>query len=214
MFRFSLLVCLSVLFFSTLAKPYRPREKVLVKTVQDTVVFDHPNGKMILGMKEVEPPQNKDITDLDIDPNMLIWKVVKEEKQQKYDRPEEDKDALYHSFDKIRPADAKQSEYYIQPLGHDQVRMYDKPEEDRDDLYHGRFDVAEEPMREEKDVIGGKVRPMYLSPEEDRDDQYHAYVQGHQSDQQAQAPMNIFPIRPKRVHTEPEVDLDDLYHKQ
>ncbi|XP_042592847.1 uncharacterized protein si:ch211-217g15.3 [Cyprinus carpio] len=213
MIRFSVLVCLSVLLFSTSAKPYRPRDKVLGKAVQDTIDFDHPSGKMILGMKEVEPPQDMDITDSDIDPNMLIWKAVKGEIQQKYDRPEEDKDALYHSFDIKHPADAKQPENYFQPLGHDQVRMHDKPEEDRDDLYHGMFDVAEEPMREEKDVIGGNVRPIYSSPEEDKDDLYHADVKGHQSDQQA-LPMNIFPIRPKRVHTEPEVDLDGLYHKQ
>lgn len=32
---------------------------------------------MILDMKEVEPPQDMDITDSDIDPNMLIWKAVK-----------------------------------------------------------------------------------------------------------------------------------------
>lgn len=158
-------------------------------------------------MKEVEPPQDMDITDSDIDPSMLIWKAINGQIQQKYDRPEEDKDALYHSFD------IKQPENYFQPLGHDQVRMYDKPEEDRDDLYHGMFDVAEKPMREEKDVIGGNVRPIYSSPEEDKDDLYHADVKGHQSDQQALL-MNIFPIRPKRVHTEPEVDLDDLYHKQ
>ncbi|KAL0177947.1 hypothetical protein M9458_026841 [Cirrhinus mrigala] len=169
---------------------------------------------MILGMKEVEPPQDMDIKDFDIDPKMMIWKAAKEKTQQKYDRPEEDKDALYHPFDKIHQADAKQSENYFRPLGRDQVRMYDTPEEDRDHLYHGRFDVAVEPMRKEKDVIGGNVRPMYLSPEEDKDDLYHAHVKGLQSDQQAQAPMNIFPIRPKRVHTEPEVDLDDLYHKQ
>lgn len=213
MIRVSAVVCLSVLLFSTSAKPYRPREKVLDKAVQDTIDVDHPNGKMILEMKEVEPPQDKDITDSDSDPNMLIWKAVKGEIQQKYDRPEDDKDDLYHSFDMKYPAEAKQPENYFQPLGHDQARMYDKPEEDRDDLYHGMFDVAEEPMREEKDVIGGNVRPIYSSPEEDKDDLYHADVKGHPSDQQA-LPMNIFPVRPKRVHTEPEVDLDDLYHKQ
>ncbi|XP_016090473.1 uncharacterized protein [Sinocyclocheilus grahami] len=204
MIRFSVLVCLSVLLFSTSAKPYRPREKVLGNAVQNTIVFDHPNKKMILGMKEVEPPQDMHITDFDINPNMLIWKAVKEEIQQKYDRPEEDKDALYHSFGIKHPADAKQPENF-QLLEHNSVRMSDKPEEDRDDLYHG--------MSLEKDVIRGNVRPMYSSPEVDKDDLYHADVKGHQSDQQA-LPMNIFPFRPKRVHTEPEIDLDDLYHKQ
>ncbi|XP_043111757.1 uncharacterized protein si:ch211-217g15.3 [Puntigrus tetrazona] len=213
MIRFSVLVCLSVLLFSTSAKPYRSMEKVLGKSVQDTEDFDHPNGKMILGMKEVEPPQDMDVTDFDIDPNMLTWKAIKEEIQQKYDRPEEDKDALYHSLDIKPPADAKQPENYFQPLGHGQVRTYDKPEEDRDDLYHGMLVVAEEPMREKKDVIGGNVRPIYSSPEEDKDDLYHAAVKGHQSDQQAPR-VNLFPIRPNRVYTEPEVDLDDLYHKQ
>ncbi|XP_051774042.1 uncharacterized protein si:ch211-217g15.3 [Ctenopharyngodon idella] len=210
MMRFSVLICLSVLLFSTSAKPYRPKEKVFSKAVQDTV-FDHPNGKIILGMKEVEPPQDMDITDFDIDPNMLIWKAVKEEIQQKYNRPEEDKDALYHPFDIKHPADPKQHENYFQPLRHDQVQKYDKPEEDRDGLYHGMFGVAVEPMRGEKDVIGGNARPIYSSPEEDKDDLYHADLKGHQSDQQA---MNIFPVHPKRVHTEPEVDLDELYHKQ
>lgn len=168
---------------------------------------------MIQGMEEVEPPQDMDITNSDIDPNMLIWKAVKDEIQPKYNRPEEDKDALYHSFDIKHPADPKQHENYFQPLGHDQVQMYDKPEDDRDDLYHGMFDVAVEPMKVEKDVIGGNARPIYSSPEEDKDDMYHADLKGHQSDQQALA-MNVFSNRPKRVHTEPEVDLDELYHKQ
>ncbi|KAK7140181.1 hypothetical protein R3I94_012706 [Phoxinus phoxinus] len=213
MMRFYVLICLSVLLFSTSAKPYRPREKVFGKAVQDTIVFDHRNGKMIQGMEEVEPPQDMDITNSDIDPNMLIWKAVKEEIQPKYNSPEEDKDALYHSFDIKLPADPKQHENYFQPLGHDQVQMYDKPEEDRDDLYHGMFDVAVEPMKGEKDVIGGNARRIYSSPEEDKDDMYHADLKGHQSDQQALA-INIFSNHPKRVHTEPEVDLDELYHKQ
>ncbi|XP_067276820.1 uncharacterized protein si:ch211-217g15.3 [Pseudorasbora parva] len=208
--RFSVLICLSVLIFSTSAKPYRPRVKEFGKAVQDTILFDHRNGKMIQGMKEVEPPQDIDKTNPEIDPNMSIWKAVKEEIQQKYNRPEEDKDALYHSFDIKLPADLKQHENYFQQMRHDQVQMYDKPEEDRDDLYHGMF---VEPMRGEKDVIGGNARPIYSSPEEDKDDLYHADLKGRLSDQQALA-MNIFPIYTKRVHTEPEVDLDDLYHKQ
>ncbi|XP_051945444.1 uncharacterized protein si:ch211-217g15.3 [Xyrauchen texanus] len=210
MIRFSVLTCLSVLLFSTSAMPYRPKWKMVGKAAQDTVESDDFNGKMMLGMKEVEPPQ-------DIDPDMLIWKVVKEEIQQKYNRPEEDKDALYHPAE-IQLA-AEQPETFFQPLGRDQVRMYDKPEEDRDYLYHGIFAEAdkklypEEPMRAEKDaqVIGGNSRRLYSSPEEDKDGLYHADVRVEQSDKQA-TPMNIFLVHPKRVHTEPEVDLDGLYH--
>ncbi|XP_051507895.1 uncharacterized protein si:ch211-217g15.3 [Myxocyprinus asiaticus] len=221
MIRFSVLTCLSVLLFSTSAMPYRPKGKMVGKAAQDTVESDDFNGKMMLGMKEVEPPQDMDSTDFDIDPDMLIWKAVKEEIQQKYNRPEEDKDALYHPTE-IQLA-AEQPETFFQPLVRDQVRMYDKPEEDRDYLYHGIFGEAdsalnkklypEEPMRGEKDaqVIGGNSRRLYSSPEEDKDGLYHADVRGEPSDKQA-PPMNIFPIHTKRVHTEPEVDLDDLYH--
>ncbi|XP_009305664.1 uncharacterized protein isoform X1 [Danio rerio] len=211
MIRFSVVICLSVLLFSTSAKPYRPRERVFKadNAVQDTIVsFDE---KMFLGMKEVEPKEDMDITDFDIDPDMMVWKAAKDEILQKYNRPEEDKDALYHPFDMKHPVDP---EIYVQPQGYDRVLKYDKPEEDRDDLYHGRFNVAKEPIRREKDVIGGNnVRPIYSSPEEDKDDLYHAKVRGQPSDQEAQ-PIYFLPIRPKRVHTEPEVDLDDVYHKQ
>lgn len=125
-------------------------------------------------MKEVEPKEDMDITDFDIDPDMLIWKAVKDEIPQKYNRPEEDNDALYHPFDIKHPVDP---EIYVQPQGYDRVLKYDKPEEDRDDLYHGRFNAAEEPMRGEKDIIGGNnARPIYSSPEEDKDDLYHANV--------------------------------------
>lgn len=166
----------------------------------------------MLGMKEVEPPEDMDITDFDIDPSMSIWKVVKDEVRQKYNRPEEDKDAIYHPFELKLPADSKQPGTFLQP--HDQVRSYDKPEEDRDNLYHGTFDIiGEEPMGVEKDaqVNRDNFKPIYLSPEEDKDDLYHPDFRGQQPDQHA--PLNMFPIHLKRVHTEPEIDLDGVYHQ-
>ncbi|KAI7805475.1 uncharacterized protein si:ch211-217g15.3 [Triplophysa rosa] len=211
MIRFAVLICLPVVLFSTSAKPYRPREIVLGKAAQDTLKSEDLNGKMMLGMKEVEPPQDMDIADFDIDPNMLIWKAVKDEIHQKNNRPEEDKDALYHPFDLKLPADSKHPEPFIQPQGNKQVQTYDKPEEDRDDLYHGIFNVNGDALKEDAQVSGDKGR-LYLSPEEDKDDLYHADVRGQQPDQQVPL-MDMFPIQPKRVHTEPEIDLDGLYHQ-
>nr|XP_055026591.1 uncharacterized protein si:ch211-217g15.3 [Misgurnus anguillicaudatus] len=213
MIRFSVLICLSVLLFSSSAKPYRPRDKVLGKAIQDTMESDYFNGKIMLGMKEVEPLEDMDNTDYDIDPSMSIYKVVKDEVRQKYNRPEEDKDAIYHPFELKLPADSKQSGSFPQP--HDQVRSYDKPEEDRDDLYHGVFDIIgdEQPMGVVKDaqVNRDNVRPMYLSPEEDKDHLYHPDLRGQQPDQHA--PLNMYPIHHKKVHTEPEIDLDGVYHQ-
>lgn len=165
---------------------------------------------MMLGMKEVEPPQEMDIADFDIDPNMLIWKAVQDEIKQKYNKPEQDKDALYHPFDLKLPADSNHPEPFIQPQGNNQVQMYDKPEEDRDDLYHGMFNVNDDALQEDAHVSGDKGR-LFPSPEEDKDDLYHADVRG-QHDQQVPL-MNMFPIQPKRVHTEPEIDLDRTYHQ-
>lgn len=158
----------------------------------------------MLGMKEVEPPQDMDIATFDIDPNMLIWKAVKDQIQQKYNRPEEDKDALYHPFDLKLPADLKHPEPFIYP------QMYDNPEEDRDDLYHGMFNVNDDELQDSK-VTGDNGR-LHLSPEEDKDDLYHADIGGQRPDQQVPV-MNMFPIQPERVHEEPEIDLDGIYHQ-
>lgn len=165
----------------------------------------------MLGMKEVEPPQDMDIADFDIDPNMLIWKAVKDEIHQKHNRPEEDKDALYHPSDLKLLDDSRHPEPFIQPQRNEQVQMYDKPEEDRDDLYHGIFHVNGDGLKEDAQVSGDKGR-LYLSPEEDKDGLYHADVRGQQPDQQVPL-MNMLPIKHKVVHTEPEIDMDGLYHQ-
>ncbi|TRY55402.1 hypothetical protein DNTS_034418 [Danionella cerebrum] len=214
MIKFSIVICLSTVLLSSSAKPYKPREHLFVKELQDTVVAANlPKGKVIQRMKEVEPSDDKDVTHFEISREMLIGKAVKVETKPKYNLPEEDNDALYHSIDIKPPADLRQSETYNHPLGYIQVRKYDKPEEDRDDIYHREVKTDEEPMRGNEDETSGHVRPIYLSPEEDKDVIYHPDVAALQSDNQPQT-KKISLIRQKKVHTEPEVDMDELYHKQ
>ncbi|KAG9275451.1 hypothetical protein AMEX_G9969 [Astyanax mexicanus] len=207
MFRFTLLLCSSVLLYSCSASPFKSWRKDADPALQETKMSDEFDEKMTLGLKEVEPLE-LDLTNSDIDPNMLIWKAIKQLNRQKYEKPEEDKDQLYHPFEE--PSN-KQPDSYFQPQQFGQVQLYQEPEQDMDNLYHSN---SEKQDAYEKSVqTGAEHRAeefVYLTPEEDKDGLYH---ESFPSESIVVAPvMQAFDNEPKRVYTEPEEDLDNLYH--
>ncbi|XP_051935518.1 uncharacterized protein si:ch211-217g15.3 [Hippocampus zosterae] len=70
MFRIALLV---TLIFGIAAKPYKPWNKLGENAFQETARSEV--GNMLLSV-EVEPPEEMDQTDDDIDPKMKIWEDV------------------------------------------------------------------------------------------------------------------------------------------
>ena len=172
-------------------------------------------GKMSWGV-EVEPPEDLDETDYDIDPSMKIWKSMagrgqppKEDRS--YDEPEEDRDDIDHPV--YREVASQEAEQVESKAGEWTRVAHSEPEEDEDDLYHRddqRVVVQTEPLRIE--VTGGRQVRLHLQPEEDMDDLYHNDHQQpalYQDASEADAP---FDLPYQRKHSEPEEDLDDLYH--
>ncbi|XP_035028950.1 uncharacterized protein si:ch211-217g15.3 [Hippoglossus stenolepis] len=238
MFRFSLLVCVSLILGIT-AKPYKPGNKLTDAAFQDTVMSMDDKGKMSWGV-EVEPPEDLDETDYDIDPRMKIWKsmagrerplqaeedldelhhLLKDQipnqdvlpvADMSYDEPEEDRDDIDHPvFREVASQEAEQVESKAGVWTH---VAHSEPEEDKDDLYHRddqRWLVHMEPLR--LDVMGGRQVRLHLQPEEDMDDLYHKDHQQpalYQDAAESDAPVDL-PYQ--RKHSEPEEDLDDLYH--
>lgn len=177
---------------------------------------DEYDEKMKLGLKEVEPLEDLDLTKADVDLSMLLWKAVKQLGQQRYDKPEKDKDDLYHPYEAKLTVDNELPDTFIQA----QARLHQEPEEDMDELFHSLFDHSEpeKPDEETNQVeepaetgAGSSERLVYMSPEEDKDDLYHGHIPSGNilENQVMQAFENIL----KRIYSEPEEDLDKLYHK-
>lgn len=196
-------------------------------------------GKMSLRV-EVEPPEDMDETDYDIDPSMMIWKSMTGGGRDKQPlKAEEDLDELYHpsmadllkvqiqNMDTHRVAD-------IDDPWEEEAKLKEEPEEDRDDVDHPGFsevapnepepdwDEVYHKAREELDGYlaplvaeykdAEEVRVSYSEPEEDEDELYHHDDQG--------SPVQLEPLSREvlaasevRVHLEPEEDMDDMYHK-
>ncbi|XP_070697131.1 uncharacterized protein [Pempheris klunzingeri] len=224
MFRFSLMVAVSLIVVIT-AKPYKPWSKHTGETFKDTVLSVDDKGKMSWGV-EVEPPEDMDETDYDIDPRMMIWKNMAGGGRDKGPpKAEEDLDELHH------PSMADLLRVQIQNLdAHNQ-----EPEEDKDDTDHPVFSqvAAEEPEQDWDEVYhkaseelagylapllaeyktGAEVRVAHSEPERDEDDLYHKDLPEpipYQDDPEAAAPVYV---PSQRKYSEPEEDLDDLYHR-
>ncbi|XP_074502564.1 uncharacterized protein LOC141774111 [Sebastes fasciatus] len=236
MFRFSLIVCVSLIFGIT-AKPYKPGNKD--EAFQDTVMSLDDKGKMSW---QVEPPEDMDGTDYDIDPSMQIWKSMNSGGPDK--RPlkaEEDLDELYHpsmvdlnvqipNLDAVPAADI-QAEPWQEEAN---MKYNQEPEEDRDDIDHPGFSkvVSDEPEQDWDEVYhkpreelarylvpmvaeyeaGAEISVAHSEPEEDEDELYHGDDQ--------YSPVQMEPLNDEvmgasdvRVHLQPEEDMDDLYHK-
>ncbi|XP_036430568.1 uncharacterized protein si:ch211-217g15.3 [Colossoma macropomum] len=205
MFRFCLLICLSVLLYGSSASPYKSWGKEHDTALQETR-SDEFNEKMTFGLKEVEPLEDLDLTDADIDPGMLIWKAVKQFRQQKYDKPEEDKDMLYHPSE-LR---AGKLDRDVQLQSYGKARLYEEPEQDMDELYHSEPEKLVGELKDKAEEAEPSEKLMYMSPEEDKDDLYHGHIP---SGSVLEAPVvQAFDNKLKIVYKEPEKDLDKLYH--
>lgn len=190
-------------------------------------------GKMSWGM-EVEPPEDMDNTDYIIDPHMRIWKSMKGSGQDKKAlKAEEDLDHLHHpsvtdlTIQIQRQGRFPDADVPAEPLQYVNMQRYLKAEEDRDDIDHPAFTEmdSEEPGQDRGEVsnketeeLGGnlasvvadrKIR-VHLLAEEDMDDLYHKSPPQLIPYQKGDASLEV---PSQRKHSEPEIDLDHLYHK-
>ncbi|XP_068579413.1 uncharacterized protein si:ch211-217g15.3 [Cebidichthys violaceus] len=242
MFRFSLIVCVYLIFGIT-AKPYKPWNKPKDEAFQDTVISLDNNGKMSWGV-EVEPPEDMDETHYDIDPRMMIWKSMSASgEEEKPLKAEEDLDELYYpsmvdllnvqiqNLDALPAADIRAEPW--QEVA--QMKNPQEPEEDKDDIDHpGISEVASDEPEQDWDEVyhkareeldgylaplvtgykaGAEVRVAHSEPEKDEDELYH------RDDQASPVQMELLSREVMggsevRVHLQPEEDMDDLYHKE
>ncbi|XP_061646966.1 uncharacterized protein si:ch211-217g15.3 isoform X2 [Phyllopteryx taeniolatus] len=219
MFRITLLV---TLIFGIAAKPYKPWNKLSDNAFQDTVMSVDAR-KMPLSV-EVEPPQDMDQTDYDIDPKMKIWEnVAAMGKDKQVLVAEADLDDVHHpSLQKLPAEDEDDSERPI---------FSDEPEQGWDEVYHkarAELDGYLAPLTVEYKKMVRHVQPepeetealelarRHLEPEEDTDDLYHPDVQSWMPNYQddyndnAAAP---FDWKSDENYDERAEDLDHLYHR-
>ncbi|XP_028279207.1 titin homolog [Parambassis ranga] len=226
MFRIALLVCVSLIFGIT-AKPWN---KLKDEAFQETVMSKDDNGKMAWGA-EVEPPEDMDKIQYEIDPSMKIWKSMTgsgEDKQAL--KAEEDLDELNHpsmsdllqNMDVLPAADIQAEP----PQGDDNVEQSQRAEEDRDNIEEPEHDWDDVYHKDKEEELDRYLAPMvakfnpdmgvrggFFEPEKDEDDLYHK--------DELRSPVQVELLRPEmraesevRVHLEPEDDMDDLYHKE
>ncbi|KAK9541623.1 hypothetical protein VZT92_001652 [Zoarces viviparus] len=237
MFRFSLIVCVYLIFGIT-AKPYKPWNKLKDEAFQDTVLSLDKNGKMSWGV-EVEPPEDMDETHYDIDPRMMIWKSMSASGEDKKPlKAEEDLDELYHPSmvdllnvqiqNALHAADIRAEPW--QEVAY--MKNHREPEEDKDDIDHPEvapdepeqdWDEVYHKAREELDVYlaplvagykaGAEVYVAHSEPEEDEDELYHKDPPKLTPLQDDYEDVDPVYLPSQRKHSEPEDDLDDLYHQ-
>lgn len=169
----------------------------------------------MLGLKEVEPVEEQDLKEVDIDPHMAIWKAMKQFRQQKYNKPEEDKNKFYFPPEFQHIAGSKQVETYHDPQYYSQGQLYQEAEKDLDDVYHNiqgivsHADLKERVVQPEiplPEVVELRETSVYMTPEEDKDGLYHGYFTAQEFQ------VSVIEELPKKVHTEPEEDKDHLFH--
>lgn len=183
---------------------------------------------------QVEPPQDMDEAEYDIDPRMILWQHVTGTRQDRQPlKAEEDLDVLYHSSmsDLLQnintyPATDIQSD----TLQEDTNTRYDHREEnDIDDIAHsfsgkmapGKPNQDWDEMRKvlegylapsvAKSNTGTGVHKAHTEPEGDEDDMYH---------KDSNSPVQIEKLQHEAreetvvmIHLQPEEDMDDLYHE-
>ncbi|XP_041722728.2 uncharacterized protein si:ch211-217g15.3 [Coregonus clupeaformis] len=226
MFRISALICISLLVYGNSAKPYKSWGKVAESAVQETLMSEEEKGMFDLGLKQVEAPENMDITDNDINPVMPIWKNMRGDrgggKRQKvekeveievvkgrYSTTEEDMDHLYHpSMEQPQEADLARARpqtedtfvgvaIQTEPIEEDNTKYYQEAGIDLDNISH---------------LFSGLVDPRH--PEQDWDELYHPEMKGGdwpQVDVPHQGELSAVGAE-VRGHSKPEEDRDDLYH--
>ncbi|XP_012735975.2 uncharacterized protein si:ch211-217g15.3 [Fundulus heteroclitus] len=205
----------------------KPLNKPSDEHLKEMVVSVDERGKLSWGV-EVEPPEDMDGVQYEIDPGMKIWSHMRNSGQDKHHlKPEEDLDETYHPSLAELQAQIRQfggraeekdkdqhSPVQMEQSSERDVRMYLQPEEDMDDLYHQellipalRQDVADAAAPVELPSPQRK----YTKPEEDLDDLYHRELLMPVLQQDvAEAPVGL---PSQRKYTKPEEDLDGLYHQ-
>ncbi|CDQ92361.1 unnamed protein product, partial [Oncorhynchus mykiss] len=218
--RISVLICISLLVYGNSAKPYKSWDKVAESAVQETLMSEK-EVMFDLGLKQVEAPEDMDITNNDIHPVMPIWKnmrggggkrkkVEKEVVQRRYSTTEEDMDHLYHpSMEQTHDADLARARFQpedtfvgmaiqTEPLEEDNTKYYQESGIDLDNISH---------------LFSGQVDPRH--PEQDWDELYHPEIKRgeglYQVDMPHQGELSAVGAEVKG-HSEPEEDRDDLYH--
>ncbi|XP_060942744.1 uncharacterized protein si:ch211-217g15.3 [Limanda limanda] len=205
MFRFSVLVCVSLILGIT-AKPYKPGNKLTDAAFQDTVMSMDDKGKMSWGV-EVEPPEDLDQTDYDIDPSMKIWKSMAGREEPL--KAEEDLNELHH----LSMKDLLKDQIPNQDVLPVADMSYNEPEEDRDDIDHPVFGEAASQEAEQVESEAGEwTRVSQSEPEEDQDELYHRDDQALLV-QTEPLRIEVMGARQVRLHLQPEEDMDDLNHK-
>ncbi|XP_046886137.1 uncharacterized protein si:ch211-217g15.3 isoform X2 [Hypomesus transpacificus] len=208
MFRLSLLVCTSLLLCGITAKPFKPSGKVADAAFQKTLM-DLTEGKMPLGLREVEPPEDMDVTDYDINPNMAIWKNMRGNGQEeKYLKAEKDSDDLYHpSMEQSQMADVLRA--WPQPEDtFSWVDVQAEPLEEGDNLeYYQEAEVDQDAM--------SHTFSEQMEPEVDWDEVYHPGTkEGGDGTYLDPLPQEAEVRDQSKVikNKQPEEDRDDVYH--
>ncbi|XP_064172723.1 uncharacterized protein si:ch211-217g15.3 isoform X2 [Anguilla rostrata] len=232
MIRISLLVGIALFLYGSEAKPYSSWGKVEEDQYQETLQSGELSGKMSLGMKEVEPPEDMGVTDVDVDPSMAIWKAVQWSRGKKHVVSENDEDELNHpALDQVLEARANSAGPQEAFRNAPPVQPYQQAEPDADDSYHGfpgseareaeedagelrRRYVPDQPApREPQAEQGQPGRVDYTQPEEDRDEVYHGHGPGQHLHPRPQVRVQPQPGPHRHVtYTQPEEDRDHLYH--
>ncbi|XP_061693053.1 uncharacterized protein si:ch211-217g15.3 [Syngnathoides biaculeatus] len=207
MFRITLLV---TLIFGIASKPYKLWNESSKNNFHDNLMSVDAKEKMALSV-EVEPPEDTDQTDDDIEPEMKIWEDVA---AQHIPLAEADLDDVQHpSLQKLLAEDE------------------DEPEQDWDEVYQkirAELDgylapltaeykmMAQRARLEPKETVPLELVRRHLEPEVDLDDWYHPDVQSrfpsyHENyDDNVAAP---FEWKSDKNYDQPEEDLDHLYHR-
>ncbi|KAM6391018.1 proline-rich acidic protein 1 [Pluvialis apricaria] len=100
---------------------------------KDPVAEQHLVKEIILGLRAVEPPEEREITE-EVEPGIKVFSSSAWAPQgtlQVQAGPEEDHDHLHHPQDNAREADAHRPPRMLF------LEVQSGPEEDRDHLYHG-----------------------------------------------------------------------------
>lgn len=171
--------------------------------------------------EEVEPPEDMDKTDYDVDPSMMIWKNMMATGQEKPPlKAEEDVDELHHpsmadllkvqlqnsqaADIEMEPGNGNTEEYHL--IGEEEgdvdypvVSMLaaEEPEQDLDEMYHN--------ARKELEGYLARLTAEYKS--EFIDEELEPGMDEPLSSMQME-PLTF----EGRYHLEPEEDMDDVYH--
>ncbi|XP_028324658.1 uncharacterized protein LOC114476865 [Gouania willdenowi] len=214
MFRISLVVCVWLILGIT-AKPW---DKLKDEAFQETVVSIDGNGKLSWGI-EVEPPEDMDILQYEIDPRMQISKSMTENADNNDPMlAEVDLDERHHPSvaELLR---AQMRNFNLPPS----VDIQEKSFKLNSDMQVAELDEDEHSHPE----VGGRADE---EPEEDWDEAYRqarqqlevylaplmaeVEVEGafHET-QNDEGPLPEQREEVVRKHVYPEEDMDDLYHK-